>query len=126
MAIGRLQPHLFVRNGVTYNCMKVMANALLDTMIRDEGKVNFRVLAHVHNLIPYSDNRILEASPEELKLFITTVLKPVCKAVCLKTEERELARQMILKVGLLSNLSLFCIFFFFRHMAPLRSGQPLT
>ena len=106
MAIGHLQPHLFVRNGVTYNCMKVMANALLDTMIRNEGKVNFRVLAHVHNLIPYSDNRVLEASPEELKLFITTVLKPVCKAVCLKTEERELVRQIILKVSLVFMLSL--------------------
>jgi len=97
MAIGHLQPHLFVRNGVTYNCMKVMANALMDTMIREEGKVNFRVLTHVHNLIPYSDKRVLEASAEDMKLFITTVLKPVCKAVCLKAEERELVRQMILK-----------------------------
>merc|ERR1719370_1523034 len=97
MAIGHLQPHLFVRNGVTYNCMKVMANALMDTMIREEGKVNFRVLTHVHNLIPYSDKRVLEASAEDMKLFITTVLKPVCKAVCLKTEERELVRLMILK-----------------------------
>merc|ERR1719233_2263252 len=97
MAIGHLQPHLFVRNGVTYNCMKVMANALLDTMIREEGQVNFRVLTHVHNLIPYSDKRVLEASAEDIKLFTTTVLKPVCKAVCLKTEERELVRLMILK-----------------------------
>ena len=111
MSIGHLQPHLFVRNGVTYNCMKVMANALLDTMIRNEGKVNFRVLAHVHNLIPYSDHRVLEASSEELKLLITTVLKPVCKAVCLKTEERELVRQMLLKVGLVFMLSLICILF---------------
>ena len=111
MAIGHLQPHLFVRNGVTYNCMKVMANALLDTMIREEGKVNFRVLTHVHNLIPYSDKRVLEASAEDMKLFITTVLKPVCKAVCLKTEERELVRQMILKVSSISSL-IHCFYFF--------------
>lgn len=58
------------------------------------------MLAHVHNLVPYSDNRILEASAEDIKLFSSTVLRPVCKAMCLKSKERELVRQMILKVGI--------------------------
>ena len=99
MAVGHTHPHLYVRNGVTYDCMKVMANAMLDAMIKEEGgMVNYRVLTHVHNLVPYSDNRILEASAEDIKLFISTVLRPVCKAVCLKVKERELVRQMILKV----------------------------
>jgi len=97
MAVGHTHPHLFVRNGVTYNCMKVMANALLDFMIKEEGKVNLRVLTHVHNLIPYSDRRILQASKEDIRLFISTVLRPVCKAVCLKTKERDLVRDLILK-----------------------------
>jgi len=97
MTIGHSDPHLFIRNGVTYNCMKVMANALLDTMIKEEGVVNLRVLAHVHNLVPFSDGRILEASQEDIKLYITTVLKPICKAVCLKSTERDLVRRLILK-----------------------------
>ena len=97
MTVGHTHPHLYVRNGVTYECMKVMANF----MIKEEGgKVNLRVLAHVHNLMPYSDNRILEANAEDIELFISAVLRPVCKAMCLKSKERELVRQMILKVGL--------------------------
>merc|ERR1712240_272691 len=55
------------------------------------------VLAHVHNLVPFSDERILEASQEDIKMFITTVLKPKCKAVCLKSTERDLVRRLILK-----------------------------
>ena len=39
------------------------------------------------------------ASAEDIKLFISTVLRPVCKAVCLESKERELVRQMILKVS---------------------------
>eukprot|EP00091_Calanus_sinicus_P004862 TRINITY_DN1522_c1_g1_i1.p1 TRINITY_DN1522_c1_g1~~TRINITY_DN1522_c1_g1_i1.p1 ORF type:complete len:1087 (-),score=342.03 TRINITY_DN1522_c1_g1_i1:65-3325(-) len=98
MAVSHTHPHLYVRNGVTYECMKVMANAMLDFMIKEEGgKVNLRVLTHVHNLVPYSDNRVLEASGEDIKLFISSVLRPVCKAVCLKSKERELVRKMILK-----------------------------
>ena len=99
MAVGHTVPHLYVRNGVTYECMVVMANAMLDVMIKEEGKINLRVLTHVHNLMPYTDNRVLEASPEDIKLFISTVLRPMCKAVCLKRKERELVREMILKVG---------------------------
>merc|ERR1712240_569369 len=55
------------------------------------------VLAHVHNLVPFSDERVLEASQEDIKMFITTVLKPKCKAVCLKSTERDLVRRLILK-----------------------------
>jgi hypothetical protein len=94
-----------LRNGVTYDYMKVMANAMLDTMIK-EGKVNYRVLAHIHNWVPFLDNRILEASAEDIKLFISTVMRPVCKVMCLKTKERELVRQMILKVS--SGLAFSC------------------
>ena len=92
-----LHPHHYGSNGVTYNCMKVMAIAMLDVMIKEEGgKINYRVLAYVVNLVPYSDNRILEASAEDIKPFISTVLIPVCKAVCF---ERELVRQTIQKVS---------------------------
>eukprot|EP00092_Neocalanus_flemingeri_P002648 GFUD01002836.1.p1 GENE.GFUD01002836.1~~GFUD01002836.1.p1 ORF type:complete len:1672 (-),score=322.02 GFUD01002836.1:132-4439(-) len=97
MIVGYTFPHLYLRNGVTYNCMKVMANALLDTLIREEGGINFRVLTHVHNLVPYTDTRVLEAGPADIRLYVSSVLSPTCKAVCLKKKERELVRQMILQ-----------------------------
>ena len=85
MAVGHT--HLYVGNGVTYDCIKVMANAMLDVMIKEEGgKINYNVLNHTHNLVPYSDNRILEASAEDIKLFISTVVR----TVRLKSKEREL------------------------------------
>ena len=100
MAVCHTHPHLYVHNGVTYDCMKVMANAMLEAMIKEEGgKVNYLVLAHVLNLVPYFDNRILGGSAVDIKLFISTVLRPVCKAMCLKTKGRELVRQMIIKVS---------------------------
>jgi len=37
MTVGHTHPHLYVRIGVTYECMKVMANAMLDFMIKEEG-----------------------------------------------------------------------------------------
>ena len=69
--------------------MKVMAIAMLDVMIKEEGgKINYRVLAYVLNLVPYSDNRILKARTEDIKLFISTVVR----TVRLKSKERELVR----------------------------------
>eukprot|EP00092_Neocalanus_flemingeri_P041336 GFUD01045010.1.p1 GENE.GFUD01045010.1~~GFUD01045010.1.p1 ORF type:complete len:1669 (+),score=312.22 GFUD01045010.1:50-5056(+) len=97
MAVGHTRPHLYLRNGVTYTCMKIMANALLDTMMREEGGINFRVLAHVHNLVPYTDTRVLKAGPADIRLYVSSVLSPTCKAVCLMKKERELVRQMILQ-----------------------------
>eukprot|EP00092_Neocalanus_flemingeri_P017774 GFUD01019231.1.p1 GENE.GFUD01019231.1~~GFUD01019231.1.p1 ORF type:complete len:1097 (-),score=213.54 GFUD01019231.1:132-3056(-) len=97
MAVGHTRPHLYLRNGVTYTCMKVMANALLDTMMREEGGINFRVLTHVHNLVPYTDTRVLKAGPADIRLYVSSVLSSTCKAVCLKKKERELVRQMILQ-----------------------------
>ena len=49
--------------------MKGMANAMLDVMIKEEGgKINYHVLTHVHNLVPYSDNRILSSCSSSLWL----------------------------------------------------------
>ena len=39
------------------------------------GKVNYRLLTHVHDLVPYSDNTSLEASGEDIKLYLP-VLSP--------------------------------------------------
>ena len=111
MTVAHTSPSHYLRNGVTYGCMVTMANTLLDTMIREEGKVNLAALTHVHNLVPYTDDRILEATAEDIKLYVSTVLRPVCKAVCLKGRERELVRKLILKVRLSSSLIYRSLFF---------------
>jgi hypothetical protein len=41
------------------------------------GKVNYRVLTHVHDVVPYSDSTSLEASGEDIKLFISTLILKV-------------------------------------------------
>lgn len=56
-----------------------------------------RRLTHFHNLVPYWEFRVLEASAEDIKLIICIVPRPICKAVYDKSMERELVRQMILK-----------------------------
>ena len=48
MTVAQTHPHLFVRNGVTYNCIELMAITLWDYMVKDQkGVINLRVLAHV-------------------------------------------------------------------------------
>ena len=127
MSVGHTLPHLYLRNGVTYSCMVTMANTLLDTMVKEEGQVNLRVLTHVHNLVPYTDSRVLEATTEDIKLYISTVLRPSCKAICLKSKERELVRQLVLKVGCCSFwlgviYSCFSGIWFAFYMASFGSG----
>ena len=99
MTVAQTHPHLFVRNGVTYNCIELMANTLWDYMVKDQkGVINLRVLAHVNNLVPYVGEQVLKASSEDLRLFISSIWKSTCKAVCLKTQARSLVADMIVKV----------------------------
>ena len=44
MAVGHTHPNLYVGNGVTYDFMKVIASAMLDVMIKEEGGKIYRVL----------------------------------------------------------------------------------
>ena len=64
----------------------------------EEGLMNFRVLSHVHNLIPFTDSRILEASAKDLKMYVRTVLSDNEKTLCLNQKDRDLMRNLILKV----------------------------
>ena len=82
MAVGHTHPNLYVGNGVTYDCMKVIASAMLDVMIKEEGGKIYRVLTHIHNLVPYSD-----------KLFISTVVRTMCVSRVRKGSSWNLARK---------------------------------
>ena len=44
MAVGHTHPNLYVGNGVTYDFMKVIASAMLDVMIKEEGAKIYRAL----------------------------------------------------------------------------------
>ena len=99
MEIAMTQPSHYLNNGVMYSCLQKMANALLSYMTQQQkGLMNFRVLSHVHNLIPFTDSRILEASAEDLKMFVRTVLSDDEKTLCLNKKDRDLMRNLILKV----------------------------
>ena len=103
MAVGRLEPHHFLSNGVTYSCMQTMGRSLADFMVKHEkGEVDLTALTHAHNLLPFASDgelRILNATANDLKTFLQTVLKPDEKILCLKTREREFFRNIILKVS---------------------------
>ena len=64
----------------------------------ENGQTDMMVLTHVHNLLPYTDNSILEAEAEHLKLWVRTVLDEFDRTVCLKKAERDNMRNVLLKV----------------------------
>jgi len=98
MEIALTHPSHFLTNGALCSCVKQMATSLLSLMIQHEnGLMDFTVLAHLHNLLPFSDDRILEASAQDLKMYVRTVLSQEEKTLCLNREERDLMRSVILK-----------------------------
>ena len=99
MEIAMTHPSHFLNNGALCSCVKQMATSLLSLMIQHEnGLMDFTVLAHLHNLLPFSDDRILEASAQDLKMYVRTVLSKEEKTLCLNSKERDLMRSVILKV----------------------------
>ena len=99
MEVALTKPTYFLANGVTYRCLKEMARALFKIMEHHEhGKVDFMVLSHVHNLVPFAGNEILGANNTDLKHFVRTVLNSGEKTMCLKKEDREMMRNLLIKV----------------------------
>ena len=99
MEIALTHPSHFLTNGALCSCVKQMATSLLSLMIQHEnGLMDFTVLAHLHNLLPFSDDRVLEARAQDLKMYVRTVLSQEEKTLCLNREERDLMRSVILKV----------------------------
>jgi len=98
MEVALTDPSTFLSNGVKYSCMKEMAKSLLTFMQHHEnGKMNFMVLTHVHNLVPFADSSLLEAEAEHLKHWVRTVLDDSDKTICLKRDERQNMRDLLLK-----------------------------
>ena len=83
--------------------MQTMGRSLADFMVKHEkGEVDLTALTHAHNLLPFASDgelRILNATANDLKTFLQTVLKPDEIILCLKTREREFFRNIILKVS---------------------------
>ena len=123
MEIAMTQPSHYLTNGVLYSCLQKMADALLSFMIQhEEGLMNFRVLSHVHNLIPFTDSRILEASAKDLKMYVRTVLSDNEKTLCLSQKDRDLMRNLILKVCIMYENNAFV---YSSYFAGLWSAQRL-
>jgi len=98
MEVALTDPQTFLSNGVKYTCMKEMAKSLLTFMQHHQnGKINFNVLTHVHNLVPFAGQSLLEAENEHLKHWVRTVLDNSDKTMCLKREERQNMRNLLLK-----------------------------
>ena len=125
MEVGLTAPSLYLANGVTYSCMKEMARTLFKIMQHhEEGSVDLMVLSHVHNLVPFAGNEILEANTQDLQHYVRTVLKNEEKTLCLKKEDREMMRNLLLKVTF--SLVALPLQGLFRPMDPLKAGTPST
>ena len=64
MTVARGPPHYLLHNGVGLDDVEHMAKALLDNLVKQRGSVDFTVLSHLHNLLPFADDRILSADPK--------------------------------------------------------------
>ena len=99
MEVALTKPSLYLANGVLYSCMKKMARALLKIMEHHEhGNLDLMVLTHVHNLVPFAGNEILGANNLDLKHFVRTVLDSGEKTMCLMKDDREMMRNLLIKV----------------------------
>ena len=99
MEVALTLPSHFLTNGVLCSCVQQMADSLLSLMIQQQnGLVDFTVLAHLHNLLPFSDSRVLTASVSDMKMYVRTVLSQEEKTLCLNRKERDLMRSFILRV----------------------------
>jgi hypothetical protein len=97
MTVAHNPPHLLLHNGVGLDDVEYMAKTLLNTLLKHFDSVNLSVLTHLHNLLPFADDRILAASPEDARLYISTVLRDTCKAVCIPAPARLRLRNFIVR-----------------------------
>ena len=101
MEVALTEPSRFLANGVKYSCMQKMAAALLDLMRHHRnGNIDLAVLTHLHNLLPFANSSTHEADKESIKLFVRAVLRREDKTMCLKKDERDVLRNLLIKVCL--------------------------
>jgi len=97
MTVAANPPHYLLHNGVGLDDVEKVTKTLFNSLLNHFGSVTLSALAHLHNLVPFADDRILEASAEDARLFVSTVLKPVSKAICLPTQSRRTFRSFLLQ-----------------------------
>jgi len=110
MTIAHNPPHFLLHNGVGLADVERLANTLLDSLSHNcsQGQgpnpcnASLSTLTHMHNLLPFADDRVLDydrvlsASPEDAKLYVSSVLRVICKSVCLPSRLRKRMRTFLL------------------------------
>jgi len=97
MTVAHNPPHFLLHNGVTLADVELLSRTLLDSLLSHfDGNVTLPVLTHLHNLLPFADDRILGARPEDMRLYVRSVLRETCKAVCIPTRARLRLRSFLL------------------------------
>jgi len=97
MTVAHNPPHFLLHNGVTLADVELLSRTLLDSLLNHNGgNVTLAVLTHLHNLLPFADDRILSARPEDMRLYVRSVLRETCKAVCIPTRARLRLRSFLL------------------------------
>merc|ERR1719430_1928935 len=97
MTVAHNPPHFLLHNGVTLADVELLSRTLLDSLLSHfDGNVTLPVLTHLHNLLPFADDRILGARPEDMRLYVRSVLRETCKAVCIPKRARLRLRSFLL------------------------------
>merc|ERR1719180_605128 len=104
MTVAHNPPHFLLHNGVGLADVEHLATTLLDNLMHNCSQgltvpctASLSTLTHLHNLLPYADDRILTASPENSRLFVSSVLRVICKSVCLPARSRTLLRTFLIQ-----------------------------
>merc|ERR1719500_2056996 len=95
-------PYFLLNNGVGLADVEHMSTTLLDSLLHNCSRgltvpctASLSTLTHLYNLLPFADDRILTASPEHAKLFVSGVLRVHSKSVCLPARSRTRMRSFL-------------------------------
>ena len=104
MTVAHNPPHYLLHNGVGFADVEHLSKTLLDSLmhncsqgLRVSCTASLSTLTRLHNLLPFADDRILTASPEDSRLYVSTVLRNICKSVCLPARSRARMRSFLLQ-----------------------------
>ena len=98
MTVAHNSPHFLLHNGVGIEDVELLAKTLFRSLYQKIGSTNLTLLAHLHNLVPFvADARLQEVSSQDARLYVSTVLRPICKSVCLPSAARSRLRIFLIK-----------------------------
>jgi uncharacterized membrane protein len=104
MTVAHNPPHFLLHNGVGLADVEHLSSTLLDSLMHNCSQgltvpctASLSTLTHLHNLLPFADDRILTASSENSRLYVSTVLRVICKSVCLPARSRTRMRSFLIQ-----------------------------